>query len=286
MAFTTELSSQTDGDSTSQVRATLTTREKGHVKIAQQIARSTPEERKKLLAAIVLLAQSAMNTPPPRSSDDNYILDRCGWILREAADDSATLAAFGSDLSRIGNPFVEVSVIEALSTCRDSKAVELMAQFGRARLKESKEWLPGLLPSASKDETSTSGEKAKALFAAIQGLAKSANSTGKAIARELRDEFLRLFDGSPYRERMLEVLKAEIDPLLQAPPNSGPSRSPAPAAWPVAQSKQISQAKPEQPLPAIAPAQKAESASTARLVIAVVAVLGLVGLLLWFLRKK
>ena len=198
---------------------------------AELIAAATPDLRKALLDAIVQIVRDVVSAPVPRSMEDNHRLVNCAGALRAASDDDATLAAFTGNLNRLDVWEVEHFAIEALSRCRNPRAVDLMGDLARARIKESRKWLPKLSPSASEAERTAAVAKATSLFSAIQGLAMSTNRSGKVVARQLRDVFIKLFDGNPYREALLRDIETELDPLLRAAPQTVSPRSHA-SFWP------------------------------------------------------
>jgi len=195
---------------------------------AELMGAATPALRNTLLEATAQLVPHVLDRPIPRSMEDNHILVNCAGLLRAASDDNATLAAFAGNLDKLDTWVVEHYAIEALASCRDSRAVEVMAALATTRIRESAEWLAELSPSASEEQRTAGIGKVTSLFSATRGLAMSANSSAKAIASRYREEFIRLFDGHPYREALLRDIEAELDPLLPGTPPKLSPRSHAP----------------------------------------------------------
>jgi len=228
--------------------ALLNMHDDGRLFVARLVAAASPEQRQTMLAVIVSVVQDTVKAP----SLDGVLMASCAHVLREASDDNATLAAFGDKLGKLGFKIDSVA-IHALSSCRDARAVEIMAEYARARMTEMKQWLPGFPPSASDEQKRPWDDGAISCLETLKALATSANSSGKTVARKLRDEFLKLFDASPYREKLLQGLREELDPLLQAASQTPSPWSPV-LCWPVWG--------------------------------AVAAVLGFLGLLLWLMRRR
>jgi len=264
----------------------------GHLRVAKQISAATPEQRKAMLTAIVSIIRETVSKPWPTDrdpSDYTFTIARCAHVLREASDDGATLAAFGDNLNRIGVN-CDAFVIEALSCCRDPRAVEVIAGHARARIKaikqcfvtkEIKKWFPDPPPSMTQDEIQTLGDQTRSFYSALKGLARSPNSFGRTVARELGEEFVKLYDGSPYRERVLQSLRTDtgidlVSPDVEVSPHHIPAAKPLPKR-PLLPEEREKTSEPEKPdLPTLA----------WPLWLASAVVLGLVVLLLWFLRKK
>lgn len=247
--------------------------------IAHYITAQTPEKRKELLDTLVQTVRHELDTPANKSESNSRVLEACASILKAVSNDGAILAAFGSGLNRVGTGCDEAA-IDALSSCSDPKAVEVMTDFARFRFKQIKPWLPEPPPTITDDQKRVINDEALSFLYAVKGLASSRNDSGKAIAQTLRDEFVKLYDGSPHREEILRGLETDcgIDPLLreaaQHPPPSLPS------------SKRSQHSESEKPEPGTQPSRNEGVSSIGTAVAAVVASVVVLGSLIWFLRRK
>lgn len=258
-------------------------------RLEERITSATPEHRKALLAAIVRIHQEAMDGAVRHEGPDGSRVWVAAQLLRTASDDDSTLAAFRGSLNRIGGHDGEIHdefAIDALSKCLDPRAVEIMAAFARIRLKEMKELVSKLSPAASDDVRRAANVKTSDFMSALIGLARSANSSGKAVARQLREEVVKDEGKLPYGARFLERLAIELDPLLKDVPQPALPRRGTPVAAQATKPKQLQQSKPEKPQTVTAIEQKQSSSSGTMLISGVLAALALLGVLIWFLRKK
>ncbi len=221
VVFVTQCSfaAESVGGLAQRLEATMLDTEMAHRDIAQEIAASTPEQRKQKIAAIVEVVDTAFRKSQPRSDNNDVLIMVSADVLRAVSDEDAILAAFGSRLMQVGNR-AQPAVIGALSVCRSPKAAEMIAALARLRLQEAKALLRQLPSgnSVTDDQRRTANNIMDSLFYALEGLARSDSESRKALARELRDECFKLFEGSPYQKTIAEALKTEIDPLLHEIP--------------------------------------------------------------------
>ncbi len=255
--------------------------------VREEIAAATPEQRRRLIAAICQVIEEEFNTPQAsRKGDGIGVLGRCALALKNAGDESATIAAFGSRLTQVGFN-AEGAVISALIVCRDPKAVEALAALGRFRLKQVKELVPPLrsIASATDEQKRAADNIFDSLGDVIAGLTFGANSSGKPIAREFRDEIVKLIEGSPYQKEASKGL-AEIDSYLREATEALPSGSRTSVAGQTTHAKQFQQTKTERSAVVTLSTQKQGRSSITTAIAVVVVSLVIVGLLIWFLRKK
>ncbi|MBI5821147.1 MAG: hypothetical protein HZA88_19425 [Verrucomicrobia bacterium] len=183
--------------------------------ITKEIRDADPDRRKKLLAAVVHITDGAFKTPEPKSDAVWNLIVTCAHILEAVADDDATVAAFASRLDEVYDAS-RPAVIRALARCRDPRAVDALAEYARARLKEISSQPLEFPLTWTQEQKQAAGEENIYFLFALSGLAHSANPSGKAVARELRDKYVKLYDGSHLRDGALRALmEFQIDPLLQ-----------------------------------------------------------------------
>lgn len=201
-----------------------------HNYIAREIIEADPAQRKKLIAAVVQVTTDAFNSPQPRSDTDGHRIVTSAYVLRAVSDDEATLAAFGSHLTEVEWPPMP-PIIGALASCRDPRAVKALAGFARLRLKQISQWPLESPPSWTDEQKRIACDSTLCFLCAVEGLANSANPSGKVVARELRDKFVKLYDGSSLRDEILHTLETSfrIDPALRGiaqPPRRSQSGQP------------------------------------------------------------
>lgn len=270
------------------LRKTMQSVEMAHRVIAQEIAAATPEQREQLMTAIRFIIEEAFKTPlQARSRDDTGLIAGFSSVLEMVSDEDATLAAFGSRLTEVGFD-AEESVMSALVRCHDPKAVEAIADFARLRQGQLGQLLQQLPPrvSRSDEQKKTYWNTKLSWLVALQGLALSANPSGKPLARELRDEFVGQLAGKPYREEFRRDLATELDPLLRVAPQSERPRSGTPAVTPAKTPKQTSQPVTEKPATMTPPEQTQPSGSVALWIVGAITAMILLSVLIWFLQKK
>jgi len=255
--------------------------------IAEEIAAATPGQRKQMVAAIDQIIEGEFQlTQPSQKSDGIGVIGQCALVLKAVGDENATLEAFGARLpqvaSRVGFDAEQV-VISALIQCRDPKAVETLADLGRLRLKQAKELGPplGSAASASDEQKKFADNIVGSLGNVIVGLMLSANSSGRTVARELRDEFVKLIEGSPYQKEFSEGLERLDSYLGEARP-----RSHAPVVDRIPQAEQPQQSKPKIPATDTQPGQKQGAAGIGTVIVVASVSLMFFGWLIWFLRRK
>ncbi len=189
--------------------------ETGDRPITKEINDADPEQRKRLLAAIVQITDEAFKTPEPKGYAILSLIVRSAHILEAVADDDATIAAFASHLGEVYYASLP-AVIRALSRCRDPRAVDALAEYARVRLKEISSGPLEFPPTWTEEQRLTATITTADFLFALSGLAHSANPFGKAIARELRDKYIKLYEGSRLFDGRLRALaEFDIDPQLR-----------------------------------------------------------------------
>lgn len=280
------VAAQSDGDFI-QVLRTAMAGERAHDYIIKKIITADPKQRKRLIAAVVQITTDAFNSPQPRSEADSHRIVTSAYVLRAVSDDEATLAAFRSRLTEVEWPSMP-PLIGALASCRDPRAVKALADFARSRLKEITQWPLESPPTWTDEQKRIATDTTLCFLSAVEGLANSANASGKVVARELRDRFVKLYDGSRLRDKILHMLETDfrIDSVLRdtAQPALSPGR--APNATSSLMPKQPQQSKSKKPASVPQPSEK-QSGSKIEMAIAAAVVSVLVfGFLVWFLRRK
>jgi hypothetical protein len=277
---------QSDGDFVQFLRTAMEG-ERAHDYIIKEIITADPEQRKRLIAAVVQITTDAFNSPRPRSDADSHRIVTGAYVLRAASDNNATLAAFGSRLTEVEWPSFP-PLIGALASCRDPRAVEAMADFARSRLKEIEPWPLESPPAWTDEQKRIAADTTLCFLGAVRGLAGSANPSGKAIARELRDKFVKLYDGSRLRDEILHTLEKGfgIDPLLRETAKQPAQRERAPTATSSVMPKQPQQSKSKKPSSVPQSSQKQGQTGIGTAIAAVVLSLVILGVLIWFLRRK
>jgi hypothetical protein len=252
----------------------------------QRIAATLPEPRKESLAAIVRIVRNEIDAPLKGNEMDTILLARCAHVLRAASDEDAIMGAFGSSLLRIG-AWTDSEAVAALSSCRDGKAVEAIAELAKLRFKQISPHIPQPASAWTEDQRRELMDLECSFLYAVKGLAMSANSSGKAIARELRDKYVKLYDGSRYHEDVLRSLEAEfgIDPLLRESSRSDGSRGRG-LATALTSFRTTVQSKSKSPALMLPSSERRSASNVGAAIAVVIGSMVLLGFLIWFLRRK
>lgn len=281
------LAAQSDENLVQRLRKDMIEMERPEDQIVPEIAAANPEQRRRMLAAVLQITNDAFKSPQPRSDVDGNLIVASAHLLMRVSDDETTLAAFGSRLNDVEWPSLS-SVIGALTTCRDPRAVEAMADFARLRLKEISSWPVGYAPNWTEEQKWIAGNRKVNFLVAVKGLANSANPSGKVIARELRDKFVKFYDGSQYRDAILRMLETDIriDPILRGTSPSAVPKGSVPATTSSRFPKQPQQSKNAKPTSVTLPSEKQGSSGMGMAIAVAIVSVVLLGVLIWFLRRK
>ncbi|MBI5817769.1 MAG: hypothetical protein HZA88_02190 [Verrucomicrobia bacterium] len=235
-----------------------------------------------MMVAIHQIVEDAFKTTQPRSEQDSDFIGGFASVLDYLSDEKSILELYGSRLTQIDygpEPFV----LMAMAKCHDPQAVQAMADLARLRLKQIRELLPqwqAMLSGTDKEKRAVEDMRISATFA-LMGLAMSVNASGKALAREFRDELIRLFEGSPYQKYVISSLAERLDPLLRETGRSGRSAGVVSRPLP----KQPQQSKSVTTTPVSVSDQTRGASKIGMAIAAVVAGVVIVGFLIRFLRK-
>lgn len=275
--------SQSVEDVARQLRTTMMGTEGAPRVIVAEINAATPEQRQTLMIAIHQIVEDAFKATQPQSKDNGMFIAGFADVLGSLSDEKAILELYGSRLTQIDYD-CEPSVLMAMAKCHDPQAVQAMADLAHLRLKQIKELLPqwqAMLSGTDKEKRAAEDMRISATFA-LMGLAMSVNASGKALARDLRDELIRLFEGSPYQKYVISSLANRLDPLLHKASRSSHSDGVVSRPLP----KQPQQSKFVTPAPMSVSDQARGASKMGMVIAAVVAGVVIVGFLIWFLRKK
>ncbi|MFZ2640162.1 MAG: hypothetical protein WA117_04165 [Verrucomicrobiia bacterium] len=266
-----------------QLRTTMTGTEGAPRVIVAEINAATPEQRQTMMIAIHQIVEDAFKTAQPRSEQDIDFIAGFASVLGYLPDEKTILELYGSRLTQIDYD-AEPFVLMAMAKCHDPQAVQAMADLARLRLKQIKELLPqwqAMLSGTDKEKRAVEDMRISATFA-LMGLATSVNASGKPLAREFRDELIRLFEGSPYQEYVISSLANKLNPLLHKASRSGHSDGVVLPPPP----KQPQQSRPVSPAPVSVSDQTRGASKMGMVIAAVVAGVVIFGFLIWLLRKK
>lgn len=268
-----------------QLKATMVESETAHREIAEEIARASPERRALMMRAIGQVIEDALAVPQPRSRTEFCLVNVASGVLEHLSDEKAIMAAFGSRLIGAGFEF-ELPMLIALSRCRDPKAVEVIAELGRLRLEEMRAWLPDLTKAANAEQRRRQGDTVISLLHAMEALTFSKNSSGKDVARDLRNRFVKLIEHSPNRGKLLEYIESRIDVGLQSHPRGNISKDRGGADTSMMPSEMAPRGKLDTSVTLTQSRQKQGRSSIGTAIAAVVAGVAILGLLIWFRRNK
>jgi hypothetical protein len=262
------------GQSLPEIRDILR-QDEGHVIITKLMKESPEVRRKELLAMIVDLVKAHL--AKSATSNNKIQFYNAVILLIDAGDEQAILDAFKDSIDNVGLGEV-VEVVDALATCRGKEQTDIIEQLARDRLPILGDTL---ISSEIEEERYARKDLLGSFVRILIGLASSANPSGMARAKKIRDEFAVLYP-SDNGKRVLAAIDADLAKIVprQSASKDAPytAREPRPLGGKSSPTPNALEAGP------VTPSDISISRTTCAVAVMLIAVV--VGMLCFFLKRR
>jgi hypothetical protein len=180
-------------------------KEDGHTVITKRIKDATEVKRKELLAMIVQLVKDDLAKPQVFNKSSDRVTTAAAHVFVATGAEQAMLDAFKENLDNT-RPGELIEIVESLAACRGEEQTDIIERLARDRLPILGDTL---ISSEIEAEKYARNDLLGSFSRILMELASSANPTGMASAKKIRDEFAVLYP-SANGKLVLAAIDAEL----------------------------------------------------------------------------